>query len=160
AVPFALEERNANCMHNGVLTFLFRGDGSVSNVLFEIGGETCFYFKFDMMGRALAKYTPGQVDGADAVIAAYRREVSDRLPIKPAAALAAAFPGVSYERFASPAEVDPSALTLFGVVVNGINYVGGCDTRFGPYPYCDVMDLPSYSVSKSIFAGTALMRLS
>ena len=32
SLPFALEERNANCLHNGVLTFAFRSDGAISDV--------------------------------------------------------------------------------------------------------------------------------
>ena len=50
-------------------------------------------------------------------------------------------------------------MTTYGVVVKGVNYVGGCATRLGPYPYCAEMDLPSYSLAKSIFAGEASMRL-
>ena len=60
-IPFALEERNANCMHNGMATFLFGKNGSVSDVAYEIAGETCFYFKFDMWGRAAAAYHPAQL---------------------------------------------------------------------------------------------------
>ena len=51
SLPFTLEERNANCMHNGVLTFLFKRDGAISDVVYEIASETCLYAKFDMWGR-------------------------------------------------------------------------------------------------------------
>ena len=107
AIPFTLEERNANCMHNGVMTFLFRDGGEISDVAFEIGSETCFYFKFDMWGRMTARYAPGPVDGADAAIAAYRREIAGRMPVKPISALAERYPGVRPEGFGSPAEIDP-----------------------------------------------------
>ncbi len=50
-------------------------------------------------------------------------------------------------------------MTAFGVVANGVHYTGGCETRFGAYPYCDVMDLPSYSLAKSVFAALGTMRL-
>src|SRR3546814_20214925 len=50
ALPFALQQKNANCMHNGVLTFLFKDDGSVSKVAYQIASETCLYFK--EIGRA------------------------------------------------------------------------------------------------------------
>jgi hypothetical protein len=39
-IPFALQQRNANCVHNGVLSFLFRNDGSVSKVAYQIASET------------------------------------------------------------------------------------------------------------------------
>jgi hypothetical protein len=160
AIPFALEERNANCMHNGVLTFLFKSDGAVSDVAFQVGSETCFYFKYDFWGRIAASYTPGAVDGEASVVAAYKQEVAGRMPVKPLSALTTAYPNARPEKFGSPVEIDAGMMTLYGVVADGVHYVAGCETRFGPYPFCDVMDLPSYSMAKSIFAGSALMRLS
>ncbi len=94
ALPFTLEERNANCMHNGVLTFMFRKDGSVSNVAYEIASETCLYFKFDMWGMRVAHYSPLAVSAAKTIAAAYATEVASRIPTKPITALAKDFPGV------------------------------------------------------------------
>ncbi len=37
SLPFTLEERNANCMHNGVLTFLFKSDGT--HLIGRLAGE-------------------------------------------------------------------------------------------------------------------------
>lgn len=159
AIPFTLEERNANCMHNGLLTFLFKNDGAVSDVAFQIASETCFYFKFDMWGRMAAKYVPGAVEKADATIAAYNQEIANRLPTKPISALAERYPGAHPDQFGSPAEIDPAMMTAYGVIVDGVNYVAGCETRFGAYPFCDVVDLPSYSTAKSVFGGIGLMRL-
>jgi hypothetical protein len=50
-------------------------------------------------------------------------------------------------------------MTAFGLVFNGINYVSGCQTRYGEYAYCENMRLPSYSTAKSAFAAVALMHL-
>ncbi|MBV9044594.1 MAG: serine hydrolase [Alphaproteobacteria bacterium] len=155
AVPFALREKNANCLHNGVLGFLFKGDGTISHVYFQVSSETCSYFKFDASGSLAARYTPGAVGDADAIRAAYRAEIAARLPVKPLSALA----GVSPEGFALAPPKEADMPTLYGVVVDGVNYVGGCDTRAGPYPFCDVMDLPSYSTAKSVVAAIGLMRL-
>ncbi|HEX4862412.1 MAG TPA: hypothetical protein VFV07_14345 [Rhizomicrobium sp.] len=160
AIPFALEERNANCMHNGILTFLFGKDGAVSDAVYQIASETCFYFKFDLWGRAAAHYTPEHVADRDGIIVRYAHEVSSRLPAKPIEMLAHDVPGADASKFGSPVEIPRADMTLFGVVANGTNYVGGCATRFGAYPYCEVMDLPSYSLAKSIFAGLGTMRLS
>jgi hypothetical protein len=154
AIPFSLEEKNANCLHNGVMTFLFRSDGSISDMDFAIASETCLYFKFDMWGRYAALYTPEHIADAGSIAAAYAREVAARLPTRPLSELAIRYPGVDTKAFG-----DVDNLTLTGVVVDGINYVGPCDTRLGVYPYCDVLDLPSYSVAKSIFAAVAMMRL-
>jgi hypothetical protein len=159
ALPFTLEERNANCMHNGVLTFLFRSDGAVSDVAFEIAQETCFYFQFDWWGYARATYTPGAVAAREEAVARHRGEIRSRLPTRPMSALAVDFPGIKSERFGSALEVPTESLTTFGLIVDGIHYTGECTTRLGPYPFCDVLDLPSYSLSKSIVAGIAVMRL-
>ena len=63
SLPFTLEERNENCMHNGVLTFLFRSNGSVSHAAWQISSETCMYQKFDAWGWLAAKYTPRALEG-------------------------------------------------------------------------------------------------
>jgi len=51
-------------------------------------------------------------------------------------------------------------MAWYGVIVDGINYLGGCQTRAGTYPYCEWMRQPSYSVAKSTFPALAFMRLS
>jgi hypothetical protein len=50
--------------------------------------------------------------------------------------------------------------TEYGVYYQGVNYVGGCATRFGTYPYCQEMILPSYSLAKSVMASLAMEALS
>jgi hypothetical protein len=159
ALPFALEERNANCMHNGVLTFLFGKGGAGSRVEYQIASETCFYFKFNMWGSAVAHYSPGTISNAKTIKENYRREIADRLPTKPIEDLPKDIHGADPSQFGSPFEVPADDMTAYGVVANGVNYVGGCQTRFGAYPYCDVLDLPSYSLAKSIYAGVVAMRM-
>lgn len=159
AFPFSLHQKNANCMHNGLMSFLFRDDGSVSKLAYQISSETCLYFKFNMWGLLDATYTPGSVPGAADVKADHQNEVNGRMPVKPIAELASDYPGSDPSQFGSPAETDPEHMTLFGFVIDGTHYVGGCDTRWGLHPYCDSLTLPSYSTAKSVFAAVALMRL-
>jgi len=159
AIPVALMERNANCIHNGVLTFLFKADGATSNAALEIASETCAYLKFDAWGLAPARYTPMPIQERDAVVAAYRTELASRLPVRPLTDLAARYPGVSLAGLdlVTPADGDPPA--AFGLVVDGVHYAGPCQTRYGDYPFCEVLALPSYSTAKSIVGGVGLMRL-
>lgn len=159
ALPFSLEEVNENCVHNGVLTFLFRPGGAMSRVAYQVSSETCAYFKVDLWGVVDARLAPGKVADRDAVARAYRQEVAARLPRKAIETLAVDYPGVNPANFGHPADVTPADMTTWGVVVDGVHYTGGCPTRAGPYPFCEVLDLPSYSVAKSIFASAALMRL-
>jgi hypothetical protein len=159
SIPFALMERNANCLHNGVLSFLFKPGGRVSEVYFQISSETCAYFKFNAFGAVAARYRPGPVAGAAAVRAAYLAERARRLPVRPISDLVAAHQELAPEGFALARPKDGDPPTVYGLVFEGVNYVGGCETRAGPYPYCDVLDLPSYSTAKSVVGAVGLMRL-
>ena len=50
-------------------------------------------------------------------------------------------------------------MTIYGVIVDGTHYVGGCETRYGTHPYCDSLRVPSYSTSKTALASVGAMRL-
>ena len=155
SLPFALEERNANCIHNGVLSFRLGADGRASQATYLIASETCAYSRFDLWGRVAATYIPEPVADAPSVRARYAEEIAHRIPIKPIATLASDY-RLDPSRFG--AEIAPADMTIFGVVVNGIHYSGGCETRRGRYPFCAEMDLPSYSLAKSLVGGLAAMR--
>lgn len=150
ALPFALQERNANCTHNGMLTFLFGADGAVSKAAFEIATETCRYRKFDAWGFAAARYAPGAVADAETIVRRHEGVVAARLPVRPIEERPDAL------AFATAAGPEPTA---YGAVVDGIHYRSACVTRHGDYPACEVIDLPSYSTAKSLFGGVGLMRL-
>jgi hypothetical protein len=158
SLPFALEERNENCMHNGMLTFRFMANGKISDVKYEIAAETCAYFQFNLWGAMTATYAPGAVAGDAQAISNYQTEIATQLPTRPIAKLAKKYPSIDVSQFGSPNEVNPADMTLYGVVVHGTNYVGGCQTRAGAYPACDYLDSPSYSLAKSIFASIMAMR--
>ncbi|GAB3031237.1 choice-of-anchor D domain-containing protein [Bowmanella dokdonensis] len=159
ALPFALQQKNANCVHNGVFSFLFKNDGAISKVAYQIASETCLYFQVDMWGRLDASYTALSFADANQQIAAYQAEVLGRLPTKPLSALAQDFPGTDVQAFSAPGGKDPQDMSLVGFVIDGIHYTGGCSTRQGTYPYCESLVVPSYSAAKSAFAGSVLMRL-
>lgn len=94
AFPFALVQRNQNCTHNGVMTFLFN-DSTVSNVRYQITQETCNLRKFNMWGQLAASYTPDSVDDAEEIQDLYAAEVSNRLPSKLFSELATDYPSAS-----------------------------------------------------------------
>lgn len=157
SIPFALMERNANCVHYGVLALRFPERGGVGQALWQVSSETCAYLKFDAWGRGAARFVAVPVKSAPGVRSAFETELAARLPVRPMSDLAAlgAEPGL----FGHPDDVVPADMTAFGVVLGGVHYAGGCATRAGPYPFCDVLPLPSYSLAKSLFAGLALARL-
>ena len=159
SLPFALQQKNANCTHNGVLTFLFKDGGLVSKVAYQISSETCAYYKIDMWGLLPATYTPARVANAAAIISNYQQEIGARLPVKPLEELVLDYPGLDVGKMGSPNSTDPMHNTLVGFLVNGTNYLGGCRTRWGLYPFCANLVVPSYSGAKSAFAAVAMMRL-
>ncbi len=156
SLPFTLKEKNQNCLHNGLLTFLFKNDGSISRVAYQVGNETCQYLNFNLWGVTGARYTRQKPGNADGIIAAWQQESAHRLKAEPLQALAKKYPGFDPGKLLPPAAND---ITVYGLVADGIHYRSTCPTRFGPYPYCDVIDLPSYSLAKSIFAGLGYMMM-
>jgi len=160
--PFALIERNQNCVHNGEMSFLFSNSKSpnISNVRYQITQETCMYSKFNMWGEIAAAYTPYPVTNDSTIKSDHAAEVANRLPAKPLSALTTDFPNSGVV----PANLiggyqSQQDITAYGLFFNGVNYVSGCQTRYGDYAFCGEMRLPSYSVAKSIFNGVASMRL-
>lgn len=162
SLPFALVERNQNCVHNGEMTFLFNRDRhpNISKVRYQVTQETCLYFKLNLWGQLDATYTPASVENAQALRIAESEEVRNRLPSKPFSSLLSDFPGSGLDvaKFTSDFK-SPADITTYGLVINGIHYRGPCQTRFGAYAFCDDMRLPSYSTAKSSFAGIATMWL-
>ncbi len=159
ALPFSLMEVNANCLHHGVLTFVFAPAGRISRVAYQVSSETCAYFKADLWGFLQAERSDSAMPDAASVVEAHRTESRGRLPRRPLARLAVDHPGTDPAEFGHPAEVTPSQMSTWGVIADGVHYSGGCPTRAGDYPFCAELLLPSYSVAKSVFGSLGLMRL-
>ena len=154
--PFALVWKGSNATFNGTMTFLFNDD-SISKVWYQITQETTVSTSMDMWGMLDATYQAEPVANAEQIRDAFTQELAHRFPTKPIEQLAEDYPGVDVAAFGSG--VSPENMTWYGFVVNGVNYVGGCRTRYGQYPYCESMRAPSYSTAKSAFVSVALMRL-
>ena len=162
SLPFALVQRNQNCVHNGVVSFLFSTTRSprISRAFYQITQETCFPMKFDMWGELNADFAPGAVAAAPEVRARSAAERARHIPTKPIRALAEDFPRTGIDLASiKKAYKHPDDITTYGFVLRGVHYSSGCPGRSGEYPFCDEMRLPSYSIAKSVFAGVALMRL-
>jgi hypothetical protein len=162
AFPFALVQRNQNCVHNGEMTFLFSNSRSpnISNVYYQITQETCYPMKFNLWGMVSATYSPGAVADGASIRKNHQAELARRIPVKPFSDLAKDFPNSHIDLTAFTAAYKrPENVTTYGLMIHGTNYISGCPTRSGEYAYCAEMRVPSYSIAKSAFAGVALMRL-
>jgi hypothetical protein len=156
SLPFALVFKGDNALLNGTLTFLFDGE-SVSKVWYQTTQETTTRTRANLWGLLDAVYHPEDLPEADQIREDFKEELALRIPIEPIENLAAKYPDVDLTAFGSG--VTPEHMAWYGVVVDGVNYLGGCQTRAGTYPYCEWMRQPSYSVAKSTFPALALMRL-
>jgi hypothetical protein len=154
--PFALIWKGSNATLNGTMTFLFDDEG-ISKVWYQVTQETTISLSANMWGLLEATYHPGSVIGADQLRDDFARELANRFPTRSIDELAEDYPGVDLSAFGRG--VSPVNRTWYGYVINGINYVSGCPTRYGEYPYCEYMRAPSYSTAKSAFVSVALMRL-
>jgi hypothetical protein len=159
ALPFTLQERAANCTHNGVMSWLFRGD-AVSRVAYQVVSETCGYFKADLWGVVDAEYIPADLaDEAAPVIARVDAHRASRLPVQSLERLADDHPEIDATKLGVGDGIPAEDISVLGLVVDGIHYRSDCPTRQGPHPFCTSLPLPSYSTAKSIFASAATMRL-
>ena len=158
AFPFALVQRNSNCTHNGVMTFLFNAT-KISKIRYQVTQETCVYFKFNMWGQLSGTYTPTAVTNATVLKNNHAAEVANRLPTKPISAILTDYPGSGFSESNLTSGITAAHMTWYGLFINGVNYVSGCNTRYGVYAFCESMRAPSYSTAKSAFNSVALMRL-
>jgi Tol biopolymer transport system component len=154
--PFALVWKDSNATLNGTMSFLF-DDAGISKVWYQITQETTISFSADLWGLLEGSYHAEPVIDSAEIKTSFVRELADRFPTKPIQQLEMDYPGVDASAFGYGVPI-PN-MTWYGFVVNGVNYVGGCQTRYGEYPYCEYMRAPSYSTAKSAFVSVALMRL-
>ena len=149
-LPFALQERNANCTHTGymVLAQSAAKKGNSWNGYFQITAETCAYLQFDLADRLKV--------GATEALNSFAHKPANNNPIFSLNDLKKDFPQLNTQKLLPK---NPITNSTSGIVINGKHYQISCQNRMGEDPYCSQLVLPSYSTAKSLFAGTALMRL-
>ena len=154
--PFSLVWKGSNAIFNGVMSFIFNDQG-ISKVWYQTSQETSISLSLDMWGQLEGVYHQEPVANADQVRTAFEEELAQRFPTKPIQQLAVDYPQVDISQFGRG--ISKKALTYYGFVINGVNYVSSCPTRYGEYAYCEYLRAPSYSTAKSIFPSLALMRI-
>ena len=145
-LPFSFLQKNANCVHNGIMLAVYDGE-QILNTVFQISSETCAYYKFDYIALHEAKLKQDEsikpitenLDSAEA-------------KITPINALYGSY-DIKTKVFADSDNFIAENVSLYGFIDKNIHYSSACQTRKGPYPLCDQMLLPSYSLAKSL-AGT------
>ena len=148
-LPFSLIHKSANCIHNGIGVFSISNENQISNIIFEIASETCAYYKFDYVGLYSANFqfintVPDFSNNSGKNIISIEN-LYNRY-------------NLTNKSFLNSDYIDPSNVTIFGLIDSNNHYVSSCMTRLGNYPFCDQILLPSYSLAKSI-AGTFSLSL-
>lgn len=151
--PFVLVKRWPETAHHGLATFLF-DDNKVSPLSFQI---TSKFYTSKAWGRMPISLSRGEIKDRERVEAEYAFEIEQRLPTRPLAELATEFGNQGQEALRLWPEFENESVS--GVLIEGVIYFGGCQTRFGPYPYCEEMRHSVYSMSKSLGALVAMLRL-
>ncbi|WP_415232426.1 hypothetical protein [Psychromonas sp.] len=159
SMPFTLVEKNQNCVHNGALSFLVNEQGKTTNFYYQISSETCLYYKVNMWGKGQVTFTEKNIAGANKIVDEYRIEQKNRFPTQPLSHLKQQYPDINLDNISLSNSISALDLSSVGVILNDQHYVSDCETRFGFYPFCSQLVLPSYSTAKSIFAGIAMLYL-
>jgi hypothetical protein len=161
--PFVLAGKTRSAAHNGIATFLF-DDKSVSPLIFQIVQESPPNDRFDSWGKLPISFTRHPIENREALVDARRRELAARIPTRPLKELPVQFGpegALTLKKWpeTKPRPAETMDATVAGLLVDGELYVSRCRTRYGPYPFCSEMRHGVYSVSKSLGATLAMLRL-
>ena len=148
AFPYTIKQNNANCEANGLATFLFKNDGSISNVHVQNVAETCIFYGFEFYGTLNGGYNQHTIASKAQVIADRNAEEAAWIPTKPLTELAVDYPGVNLANYGYA--IDAADMNGYSILVNGTSYVEGCTTRYGEHPYCMDKTIGIYSFTKSM----------
>jgi hypothetical protein len=156
--PFLLVNPTNNGAHNGLASFLY-DDSRVSALRLQIVQETAAWAKTDFWGQAPMTYLPGPLPNEDRLRSQFVAELKQQAPIRTWLELPKSAKATTalLERFDGDAL--PEDISANGLIVDGTIYLRSCDTRYGPYPYCRDMRHGVFSVTKSLGAAIALLRL-
>ena len=159
AFPVMLVNDTENHAHQGLATFLYR-PGQVSGLMVQFIQQTGPYLikqYFVAWGYAPADFSPGDAAALEPRRTQAPRELADRLPAKPWGELLKTVPPGTLDGFGGP--IYPKWQVAVALVQGGTLYYQEPETPYGKYPYPLEMRFGVRSVTKSVFAPLALLRL-
>jgi CubicO group peptidase (beta-lactamase class C family) len=159
AFPIMLVNDTENHAHQGLATFLYK-PGHVTGLLVQFVQQSSPYLikqYFVAWGFVPAGYTQGDSSRLAARRTQAQAELSDRLPAKHWNELVKTLPPGALDGFGGP--VYPKWRVAEALVKDGVLYYQDAATPYGPYPYPLEMRFGVRSVTKSVFAPLALLRL-
>ena len=154
--PFTLVHSKWSQTHNGIATFLF-DDKHASALRFQIVQEAAPQAKFDAWGQADMKYLPSPLPDQIALTQRFVNELARQTPIHSWTELEQTYDPKMLDKIDETSNQEN--ITLSGLIIDDVVYARACRTRYGNYPYCDQMRHGVWSVSKSLGALVAMLRL-
>jgi CubicO group peptidase (beta-lactamase class C family) len=156
SLPFLLVAPQSNEAHNGVATFLYDQE-TVSSLYLQVTQETAAWNRTDFWGQSTMQYVPDPIDDVDELEAAFTEELKRQTSIRPWSDLADDYDPNQLATFND--RFHPWDISASGLVLDGTIYLQPCLTRYGEYPYCRYMRHGVFSVTKSMGAAVAMLRL-
>ncbi|HEV7984796.1 MAG TPA: serine hydrolase [Steroidobacteraceae bacterium] len=159
AFPIMLVNDTENHAHQGLATFLYRGN-QVSGLELQFVQQTGPYLikqYFVAWGFAQAEYAPVDASQLEARRAQAQVEFADRLPARPWSELIKTVPAGTLDGFGGP--LYPKWQVAGALVVGGTLYYQDPVTPYGSYPYPLEMRFGVRSITKSVFAPLSLLQL-
>ncbi|MDH6233178.1 CubicO group peptidase (beta-lactamase class C family) [Mesorhizobium soli] len=157
--PFALMHSIEGETHNGVATFLYKGD-KISALQFQILTQTSpFYIEdyFTAVGKASATLTSRKVENEAEVKSTYAKSVVDSEKLGSWTDLEAKVGKDNIKNFDS--DIDAAEIVVDGIGIDGTFYLKSCPTPAGELPYCDRQRFGVWSVTKAAANAVAMLRL-
>lgn len=155
AFPFVLVFPNTSDTYNGLATFLF-DDQQVSSFYFQVIQETAGN-AFELWGQSPMDYQPSAVPNLSQLQAQFETELDAMLPVQSWGALEAKYPDALLDQFIGSSY--PLHNSASGIFMEDTIYLQTCQTRYGPFPYCEYMRHGSFSLSKSLGSALAMLWL-
>ncbi len=158
AFPFSLVQSQEGEALLGLGFFYYQGK-KVSKLFFQVSNDTAGGFIFwddewnvTGWGEAEIAFAAGTIKNESALQKAFKKEVANRLPMKPLPELGSDVLGVG-------GDVDQNNVLTMAMVKDNVIYYSPIKTPFGEYPYPDGMRVGVWSMSKSLVPGMAALRL-
>jgi hypothetical protein len=159
AFPLMLVNDTENHAHQGLATFLYRGN-EVSPVRVQFVQQTAPYLLSPhcvLWGSVPATFSAPDATKSEAAQAAARTELAARLPARPLADLRARLPEGTLGGLGGP--VLPKWQVALALVYQGTLYYEALPTPYGEYPYPLEMRFGVRSVMKSVAVPLSLLHL-
>jgi hypothetical protein len=162
ALPLMLVHNFENVAHQGLATFLYRGNDEVTDLRVQfVQQSTPWNTPEHFIAWGRIEMAAGAIDDPDALAikrSGAKKELAARKKTRPWSELEKQYPSGALDGFGGP--LKDRWVVMHAAVRDGVVYYQPSQTPYGPYPYPEDMRFGVRSMTKSITVPLALGRLS